>query len=91
MCLIVEEDIMELEKKKEESETSSPAIFIITPYDGELASVWTRRAPSANVLLRAQSLAKSAIGYLEHSLLKETKDNVLVSVFILETTLTFYL
>lgn len=52
---------------------------IVTPYDGNTPSMWTRAGPSAAVLRRALVLADSALNYILRELGDNMNDNVLVS------------
>lgn len=72
-------ETLEMEKQCRDNEISKSAMRIITPYDGELAGIWTKRAPTSNILARVILLAKSAYSYIEESLMKNSFDNVLNS------------
>lgn len=56
-------------------------MYIVTSYDGDLPSVWSATAPTEQVVCRARVLARSALDYMEKALMKDFKDNVLVTVF----------
>ncbi|KAM3958506.1 LOW QUALITY PROTEIN: nucleolar protein 6 Mat89Ba [Aphomia sociella] len=75
------EEIIELERQFSSREDKSPRMHIITPYDGDLPSAWSRHAPTPQVLARAQALARSTLEYFEKSLLVDMKDNIL-SAFV---------
>lgn len=54
-------------------------MYIVTAYDGELPSVWTRTAPTREAVVRVQSIARATLAYFEGALLNDFKDSVLVS------------
>ncbi|GBP18685.1 Nucleolar protein 6 [Eumeta japonica] len=76
---LTREQIADLEKKFNEKEADVPAVFVTTPYDGDTPSVWSRRAPSRQVLARVRLLSTSTLNYIEKSLLNDMKDNILGS------------
>ncbi|XP_048484524.1 nucleolar protein 6 [Plutella xylostella] len=72
------EETSELERKFSTRDTSTPPyLHIVTPFDGDTPSVWSRQAPTKPVLCRAVALARSTIGYLEKALLEDNKEQVL--------------
>ncbi|KPJ11465.1 Nucleolar protein 6 [Papilio machaon] len=75
------EEITEVERQFSEKE-NRPNMYIVTSYDGDFPSIWSRQAPSKQVLLRAQTIATATIKYLEKALIDEYKDNILVSLII---------
>ncbi|XP_013142491.1 PREDICTED: nucleolar protein 6 [Papilio polytes] len=74
------EEITDLERQFNETE-HRPNMYIVTSYDGDLPSIWSRQAPSKEVLARAQAVARATLTYLEKALTDEYKDNVL-GVFV---------
>ncbi|XP_059062073.1 nucleolar protein 6 [Achroia grisella] len=71
------EEISTLERQFSSREDKTPRMYIVTPYDGELPSAWSRHSPTPQVLVRVQTLAKSALQYLSSSLLEDMKENIL--------------
>uniref|UniRef100_S4NST8 Nucleolar protein 6 n=1 Tax=Pararge aegeria TaxID=116150 RepID=S4NST8_9NEOP len=71
------EDIAEVERKFNSREDQTPYLFIATAYDGDLPSVWSRRSPTKQVVLRTQQIAKATLAYLEKALLEDMEDNIL--------------
>ncbi|CAH2049628.1 unnamed protein product, partial [Iphiclides podalirius] len=75
------EEVAELERRFSEREEPTPYMYIVTAYDGDLPSIWTRTAPTKEVVVRVQTLARATLAYFEGALLKDFKDNVL-SAFV---------
>ncbi|XP_063894917.1 nucleolar protein 6 [Helicoverpa armigera] len=71
------EEITQIEQKFASDPDSAPCVRIVTAYDGTLPSVWSKDAPSKQVLARARLLANSALQYMEKAMLQEYKDNIL--------------
>ncbi|CAG5059007.1 unnamed protein product [Parnassius apollo] len=71
------EEIAELERKFNERDQQSPAMYIVTAYDGDLPSVWSWVSPSREVLVRIRAIARATLTYFETALLQDFKDNVL--------------
>ncbi|CAK1542398.1 unnamed protein product [Leptosia nina] len=73
------EEITELEQKFSDRSENGPQMCIVTSYDGELPSVWSSSAPSRQVVLRAQALAKATLSYIEKALMEDMSDNILAA------------
>ncbi|KAJ0175334.1 hypothetical protein K1T71_009475 [Dendrolimus kikuchii] len=71
------EEITKLEQKFNSGDIPSPCLRIVTAYDDAMPSVWSMDAPSLQVLARVQTLARSALNYIEEGLLRDFKENVL--------------
>ncbi|XP_068622458.1 nucleolar protein 6 [Battus philenor] len=72
------EEIAELERKLCGSEAENmPPMRVVSSCDGELPGAWSRAAPAREALLRAQSIARATLAYLQKALLEDFKDNIL--------------
>nr|XP_034833632.1 nucleolar protein 6 [Maniola hyperantus] len=71
------EEITELERKFNTRETQTPYMYIVTAYDGDLPSVWSRGLPTKPVVLRTQLVAKATLAYVEKALLVDMEESIL--------------
>ncbi|XP_045776037.1 nucleolar protein 6 isoform X2 [Maniola jurtina] len=71
------EEITELERKFNTRETQTPYMYIVTAYDGDLPSVWSRGSPAKPVVVRTQLIAKSTLTYVEKALLVDMEESIL--------------
>jgi hypothetical protein len=58
------EDILEIETWFHNHRASLPSLFLSTPYD-RMNSIWTKEAPSLQILIRVAMLAGEALKVLE--------------------------
>lgn len=68
-----EEEIVEIEKKFRESRSTYPPLCIITSCDGDNPSIWTKHAPTEQVLARIILLARHSLSLIDINLLKCSK------------------
>ncbi|XP_013174071.1 PREDICTED: nucleolar protein 6 [Papilio xuthus] len=74
------EEITEVERQFNETDERG-VMYIVTSYDGDFPSIWSRQAPTKQALLRVTTIASATLNYLEKALIDEYKDNIL-GVFV---------
>lgn len=73
------EEITEIESNFTSNRATLPAMYFLTPYEGKKPSVWSRAAPTFQVLARIQMLAAESLRFVNTIMFKKLSDDVKVS------------
>jgi U3 small nucleolar RNA-associated protein 22 len=78
LILSAGEDILEIEARFHSRRSTLPPLFLSTPYDKN-NSIWTKEAPSLQILIRVAMLAQEALRVIEILLFSAIKSDWKVS------------